>query len=135
MMTLLVASLVDRSAPVMLSPDALPTVKSTGSMVQVPVRPWGAAVVMVELDAMSTVAAEVSTAPPSPPPGALASSVPLTFTAPLCMSPRRLITPLRLPMVWAWMTPVLFTTVLSSCPAAWAVRVTRPPSAWIMPPF
>ena len=36
--------------------------------------------------------------PPSPPSGALASSVPPTFTVPLCMSPSSLIVPLRFSM-------------------------------------
>ncbi len=99
MMTLLVDSLAERSAPEMLSPASMPTVKSSGSMVQVPVTPWAAAVVMVELCATFTVAAEVSMAPPFPPLGALASRVPSTLTTPPCMSPSRLITPLRLPMV------------------------------------
>ena len=44
-------------------------------------------------------------------------------------------TPLRLPTLRASMTPVLLTAVLSSCPAAWAVSITWPPSARIMPPF
>ena len=51
------------------------------------------------------------------------------------MSAKRLIWPWRPPMVWASMTPVLLTVVFSSCPAACVVSTTRPPSAWIMPPF
>ncbi len=104
-------------------------VKSTGSMVQVPVTPFGASVVTVEPSATFTVAAEVSMAPPFPPLGALASSNPPTFTTPLCMSPSSVITPLRLPMVRASMRPVLLTTVFRRSPAAWAVRMTLPPLA------
>ncbi len=93
MVTLLVTSRAESVAPEMLPPA--PMVKSSGSMLQTPVSPMGAAVVTLAPSAMLTIAAEVSITPPSPPSGALASSVPATFTAPLCMSPIRLMEPLR----------------------------------------
>ena len=89
-MTLLVTSSADSVAPEM-SPPVGAMVKSRGSMLYVPVLPAGAAVVMIAPSAILTFAAEVSIEPPSPPLGALASSVPVTSTAPLSMSPSRLI--------------------------------------------
>ena len=73
--------------------------------------------------------------PPSPPFGAEASSVPITFTVPFCMSASRLILPLRFTSVCAWITPVLFTALDIRLPAACAVSITCPPSDWINPPF
>jgi len=112
--------------------DALNVV---GSIVQVPVAPDSAAVVMMALPPILTVLPEVSIAPPLPPWGALASSVPLTVVTPPCVSARRLITPFWLLRVWAWMTPLLLTADRSRALAAWAVINTRPPSAMITPPF
>ena len=131
--TLVVTSWADRVAPDMLPPA--PMVKSAGSISQVPAAPDGASVVMRVAAAMFTVRAEVSMKPPSPPSGALASRTPATLTVPLCMSPSKRITPLRSPMVRAWITPVLLTTVLNRSPAPCAVITTRPPSACSMPPF
>ena len=131
--TLVVTSWAERVAPEILPPA--PMVKSAGSISHVPVSPPGASVVMRVSVAIFTVPAEVSMKPPSPPSGALASRTPPTFSTPLGMSPKRRIVPLRSPIVRAWITPVLFTTVRSSSPAPWAVITTRPPSACIMPPF
>ena len=97
--TLLVTSCADSVAPEMLPPG--PTIKSAGSISQLPVRPSGAALVTRAVAATFTVAADVSMEPPLPPPGALASSVPSTFTAPLRISPSSTIRPARLPMVCA----------------------------------
>ena len=56
--------------------------------------------------------------PPSPLFGAEASSLPPTFTVPLCMSPSSLIVPLWFSIVCAWITPVSFTALCSTVPAA-----------------
>jgi hypothetical protein len=111
--TLLFTSSAASVAPVILPPVGA-MVKSTGSMVQVPVLPLGAAVVTFAVFATFTVAPEVSIVPPSPPFGALASSVPPTVTVPFCMSPSSLIVPPCVSIVCASMTPVLFTAVLIS---------------------
>ena len=133
MTTLFWTSRAESCAPVILPPVSM--MKSCGSISHVPVRPAGAAVVMLTSGAMFTMAADVSMKPPLPPWGALASSVPPTFTVPSRMSPSSRIVPLRFWMVRASMMPVLLTTVLISWPAACAVITTWPPSARKMPPF
>ncbi|MEI9989072.1 MAG: hypothetical protein WDM86_03455 [Rhizomicrobium sp.] len=132
--TLLVTRRADSVAPEML-PVVPPTVKSCGSMCQVPVSPRGAAVVILATSAILTVWAEVSIAPPLPPWGALASSVPLMFVVPFCMSPSSRIVPLRFSRVRASTTPVLLTAARRNWLADCAVISTWPPSAWIRPPF
>ena len=135
MVMLLVTSWADSVAPEMLLPGALPMTKSCGSISQVPVRPAAEAVVTRASALMLTCAAEVSIKPPSPPSGALASSVPRTSMVPVCMSPSSRIVPLRFSIVRAWIVPVLLTTVFNRSPAACAVSSTCPPSARIIPPF
>ncbi|MEY2159954.1 MULTISPECIES: hypothetical protein [unclassified Rhodanobacter] len=93
MVMLLVTSEAESVAPEMLSVGALPTVKSCGSIRHCPVRPKGANVLTSAPPPTLTWAAEVSTTPPEPPFGALASKVPPTSTLPLCMSPRSMIVP------------------------------------------
>ncbi len=116
-------------APV-ISPPVGATVKSVGSMSQVPVRPLAAAVVTFAPFATSTTAPLVSIKPPLPL-GALASSVPPTLTVPAVMPPRSSIIPLRLSTVRASMMPVLLTTLASSAFFAPALMITKPPSASI----
>ena len=130
----MVGSSADSVAPEMLPPIGAIT-KSCGSISQLPVRPLAAAVVMTAPAAMFTFAAEVSMNPPSPPLGALASSVPVTLAVPLCMSPSSMIDPARPASVRASTMPLLLTTVCSSWPAACAVITTEPPSARISPPL
>src|SRR5471030_1934510 len=119
MVTLLVTSRAESVAPEML--PVAETVKSWGSISQLPVTPKGAAVVIFAWSVTFTLAAEVSIKPPSPPLGALASKVPLTFTSPFCISPIRLIVPLRLSRVRASMMPELLTAVRKSALAELAV--------------
>ena len=69
----------DRVAPVM-SPPLAATTKSVGSISQVPWLPLAASVVIAASGRTVTWLALVSTKPPLPPCGALASSVPATFT-------------------------------------------------------
>ena len=76
--TLLVTSRAESVAPLMLSVAPPPMMKSCGSISQVPVCPWCAAVVTRAVSRTLTCAAEVSMKPPLPPCGALASSVPPT---------------------------------------------------------
>ena len=133
MFMLLLTSCADSVDPLMLPPA--PMMKSCGSISQVPTRPCGAAVLTRTSSRMLTRAADVSIKPPLPPLGALASSVPLTFSVPVCISPSRKISPLRLPMACACITPVLLTTLCNSSPTACADINTRPPSARTMPPF
>ncbi len=78
MTTLLVTSNAESVGPLMLSVAPLPTVKSCGSISQVPVVPRAAAVVIFAPLAMETRAADVSMNPPWPVLGALASNVPPT---------------------------------------------------------
>ena len=94
MVTLLVTNKAERVAPEILSVDKPPMLKSCGSMSQLPVNPWGAAVVILASLAIFTCAAEVSMKPPLPPWGADASIVPPTLTLPLCMLASSLIVPL-----------------------------------------
>ena len=68
-------------------------VKLVGSISHVPLLPCGASVVTMVPSAICTSIPEVSTKPPSPPSGALASSVPLTVVLPFSMSERRRIRP------------------------------------------
>ncbi len=132
--TLFVTSRAESVAPEM-SPPMGAIVKSNGSMENVPVRPLGARVVTTAVLAIFTLAADASITPPLPPFGALASSVPLSFTWPFCMSPSRLIVPLRFSSVRASITPVLLTAERRSMLAPMAVINTLPPSALIVPPF
>jgi hypothetical protein len=92
MTTLPLASALDSWAPVSSAPLAA-MVKSVGSMSQLPARPWAAALVTLAEFAISTCAALVSMAPPLPPVGALASSVPPTFTVPSVMPPSSVMAP------------------------------------------
>ena len=61
-----VARLLDSKVPV-ISPPLEATVKSVGSIVQVPDFPCGALVLMAAKSPIDTLLAEVSTFPPSPP--------------------------------------------------------------------
>ena len=133
MVMLLVTSWAESVAPEMLPPG--PMMKSCGSISQLPVWPSAEAVVMRAVSCTLTCAAEVSIKPPLPPFGALASRVPPTFTAPLSISASSLMVPLIFDSVCARITPVLLTTVPSRLPAPCAVNKTKPPSAWISPPF
>ena len=94
MVTLLVTSSAESVGPEMLSLGPLPTVKSCGSISQLPVNPCAAAVVIFASVATKTRAAEVSIKPPLPPLGALASRVPLTRAVPVSMPPSSLMVPL-----------------------------------------
>ena len=139
MLTLVLPKLLDKvlaPIPEVVRP-ALPAamVKSMGSINQVPVWPAGAAVLILAASATVTCAALVSMNPPLPPLGALASSVPATFTVPAAMPPSKVILPSWLTMVWASMSPVLFTMLASSVSLAPALSITMPPSALIKPPF
>ena len=98
--TLLVPKLFCNVVPVM-SPPLSATVKSTGSTNHLPVLPLGASVVIRVWSAILTRDADVSTKPPSPPWGALASSVPSTKVVPEVMSPINKMRPFLLAMVWA----------------------------------
>ena len=104
-------------------------VKLVGSINQVPAWPVIAAVVTLTPSAIFTCAALVSINPPLPPWGALASSVPATWTVPAAMPASKVMLPAWLLTVRASMTPVLFTTLLSSASLAPALISTRPPSA------
>jgi hypothetical protein len=74
-------------------------------------------------------AAEVSIEPPLPPFGALASSVPPTFTVPAVMPPTRVMTPLWFSTVCACTMPLLLTALASNAFLAPAVMITWPPLA------
>ena len=131
--TLPPARLFESVAPVM-SPPLAATVKSTGSISQLPLAPLWARVVMCASLATVTCAALVSMVPPLPPSGALASSVPPTLTLPLCMSPSSRMTPPTFCSVRASTMPLLLTTAAASASAAGAAcaaRTTWPPSATI----
>jgi len=110
-------------------------VKSVGSINHEPVLPAAAMVVTCAVSAICTWAALVSTNPPSPPFGADAFNLPLTFTVPLCMSPSSSITPPLLPTVCASITPLWLTTALLRASTPLAVSTTWPPLAWIRPPL
>ena len=110
-------------------------VKSVGSISQVPALPRGAAVVIFTSSVILTWAALVSIKPPLSPFGALASSVPLTFTVPDIMPPSRTMVPFCPCNACASITPVLLTTLASSASLAPAFIKTLPPSARIRPPF
>ena len=75
MVTLFDSSCWLSAAPVMSPPDAA-TVKPSGSMIQSPLAPFAAFVVMTALSAIFTFSPLVSITPPLPPLGAEASSVP-----------------------------------------------------------
>ena len=122
MATLAVAKLVPNAEPVMSPPAA--TVKSLGSINQVPVLPVADSAVMKAPGATLTYAAEVSMNPPSPPLGADTLSVPPTPTLPVCMSPMSKMVPLWFCNVCASMMPVLLTAPPSRPVAAWAVNRT-----------
>ena len=116
-------------------PPGAAIVKSVGSINHVPVWPAVAAVVTFAVSAIFTCAVLVSMNPPSPPFGADASSLPLRFTVPLCMSPNSSITPALLDTVCASITPLWLTTALLSASTPLAVSTTWPPSALIKPPL
>ncbi len=80
-----------------------------------------------------TLRPEVSTVPPPPVAGEEASSVPPTLAVP--PSARKTMRPLRSSIVRACTMPVLLTWLPSSSSAAFAVRITVPPSAWMAPLF
>ena len=118
-----------------MSPPLAATVKSCGSTSQVPMRPCAAAVVMRAPLSTSTWAPLVSIAPPFPPVGALASSVPSTRTVPASMLPLSTILPARFSRFRASTIPVSLTTLASRLSRAPALIRTTPPSARITPPF
>ena len=128
--TEVVPSSVESVAPV-ISPPVGATVKSCGSISQVPMRPRAAAVVTFASLATSTLAPLVSIKPPLPPPRALASIMPPTFTVPAVMPPKSSMVPLWLATVRASITPELLTTLASRVCCAPAVIMTKPPSASI----
>ncbi len=136
--TLLLVSALLSAAPVS-SPPLACTVKSFGSINHEPVKPFAACVVILKSLLTLTLAALVSMAPPLPPLGAEASSVPPTFTVPAVIPPNSVIVPVcslpRFCTVRASITPVLLTTEASSELAAPAVITIVPPSARIKPPF
>src|SRR5450830_1689238 len=109
--TLFVTNRAESAAPLMFAVALLSTVKSSGSISQVPIAPWGAAVVILALFVTNTFAADVSIVPPLPPVGALASIVPLIFILLFRRPPRSAIVPFRLPMLCASMMPLLLTTL------------------------
>ena len=109
--------------------------KLVGSINQVPAWPVTAAVVTLTTSAILTCAALVSINPPLPPWGALASSVPATWTVPAAMPASKVMVPARFSTVCASMTPVLFTTLASTASLAPALISTRPPLALIKLPF
>ena len=126
------------SAPMPLSVwESVPATiaKSTGSINHVPLLPEGASVVIRVFPFTVTFAPEVSMKPPSPPLGALASSLPPTMVSPCPMSDMSNIFPFLFTSVWASITPLLFTTALVKLSAALAVITTMPPSALISPLF
>ncbi|MCY1169228.1 hypothetical protein D9M73_92480 [compost metagenome] len=133
--TLVVDRLADSvSAPMPLVvcvplPDEM--VKSVGSTSQVPVLPVSDRVLTRVPAATLTWAADVSMKPPSPPAGALASSVPATFTVPVSMSPISRMRPALFWIVFASMIPVLLTVAVVRLSMALADSSTWPPLAWI----
>ena len=92
--TLLLPNAVAKAVALM-SPPVAATVISFALTRQSPLRPGAALerVVTTAASAILTLAADVVIEPPLPPTGALASSVPATFTVPDCMPPSSLITP------------------------------------------
>ena len=134
------------------------TVKSIGSIVQVPCVPAALSVFTPAPAAIRTLAADVSTCPPRPD-SACALTVPEKSTLPPCMPPSKLtlpalplpvasalivpllatlspviqISPLRSWIVLARTMPLLFTSDAARPWADCAVIVTKPPSAWIRP--
>ena len=99
------------------------TVKSVGSISHEPCWPLTALVVITAPAATVTFAADVSTKPPLPPLGALASSLPATAMRSLTMSPSNTILPFSpVASVLACVMPVWLMTVLAKSPAALAVR-------------
>ncbi|MCY1167072.1 hypothetical protein D9M73_70290 [compost metagenome] len=118
------------TAAAVMSPVA-EIVKSLGSISHLPVLPAEANVVTRTLSATLTWAALVSMKPPSPPLGALASSVPPTLTVPVCISPISRMRPALFCIVFASMTPVLLTVAVVRLSMALADSSTWPPSAWI----
>ena len=133
-----VTSLLSRALAIAL-PEMFPAksaiVMSTGSISHSPVLPCVARVVIFTSSFTMTRAAEVSMKPPSPPLGALASSLPPTSVSPCSMSERSRILPAWFFRVRASIVPVLLTTALVSSCAALAVIMTMPPSALISPSF
>ncbi|KAG0905959.1 hypothetical protein G6F32_017120 [Rhizopus arrhizus] len=88
-----------------------------------PCWPLTALVVITAPAATVTFAADVSTNPPLPPLGALASSLPATAMRSLTMSPSNTILPFSpVASVLACVMPVWLMTVLAKSPAALAVR-------------
>ena len=135
-----VSRLLDTVAPVILPPDAATVkllesgTKLNGSISQRPPLPPIPAAARVETtvpSATCTLAALVSTNPPSPPLGAEASSRPAILAWPNCMSPISLMTPFWLSSVLASMMPVLLTVAALRAFAALADIKTWPPLAWI----
>ena len=110
-------------------------VTSCGSISQLPVLPLAASVVTLTSGATVTLAAEVSTAPPSPSEGAEASMMPPTLTSPPCIPASSATWPALPPMVCASTVPVLATTDDTAALAPCAVISTCPPLAEISPPF
>ena len=108
---------------------------TSGSISQLPVRPLLAAVVIFKSSARFTEPAEVSINPPSPPFGALASSLPPTSILSLVPPSRRILPFLPTLSVCASTTPVFLMTVRLKDSAAFAVSRIVPPSERIAPPF
>ena len=126
--TLVVERLLDNMTPVKLPPIA-DIVKSVGSIIQLPILPLIASVVIFALSAILTCDALVSIFPPFPPLGALASNVPLILLVPAVVPASKVITPFLFCNVCAEITPVLLTTLANKLFLAPALIMTAPPSA------